>query len=151
MFHFSLQTALDVRERQEKIKMKELAETLSVEQEIQGRINYIHESLKKSETSLDRQKEEGKLDLDQMKYLFAFKSRMDIALTQLDNSMTEANAETSKRRDSLVEASRAKKTLEIIKDKEKKRTLVKIARIERMEMDEIAGNLFNNRRENFEN
>ena len=147
MFHFSLHTALDVRERQEKIKMKELAETLSIEQEIQGKIDYIHQSLNKSETSLNRQKDEGKLDIDQMKYLFAFKSRMDIALVELNNSMTEAYVETRKRRDALVEASRAKKTLEILKEKEKKRVLAKIAHRERIEMDEIAGILCNNPRE----
>lgn len=151
MFHFSLQTALDVREQQEKVKMKELAETLSAEQKIRVRIDDIQQNLIESERRLDQQKSEEKFNINILKYHFGFKTRMDLVLTGLDLSLKEAQIETNKKRHLLVEASRTKKTLEILKEKEKKRILAKIARQEQIEMDEIAGNFFNSTRKSVEN
>lgn len=151
MYHFSLQTALDVRERQEKVKMKELAETLREEQKFRDRIGNIQQNLIESERRLDQQKSEGKFNIDLLKYHFSFKTRMDLVLTDLDKSLVEAQVETSKKRNLLVEASRTKKTMEILKEKEKKRVLAKIVRMEQIEMDEIAGNFFNSNRGLVEN
>ena len=54
MFNFSLQTALTVRERKEKIRMKDLAVKLAVEQEIQNKITQLHEKINKISADNER-------------------------------------------------------------------------------------------------
>lgn len=141
MFRFSLQTALDVRSRQEKIKMKELAEKLTIEREIQQRIEDVNVSLLQADDNLNAMKQSGGVMIEQMKFLSHFKARMKVVQAKNHVQLTSIKAEVSKKQQALIEASRAKKTLEILRDKEEKRFLEKITSIERKSMDEIAGNL----------
>ena len=142
MFQFSLQTALNVRSRQEKIKMKELAEKLAVEQRIINQINKINNDTKIADQKLNQTKETRVFTIDQMMFLSHFKARMKIVLGQHHQQLKTAKQEVAEKQQALIEASRAKKTLEILKEKEMKKYLEKFARIERKNMDEIAGNLF---------
>jgi flagellar export protein FliJ len=77
-----------------------------------------------------------------MVFLGKFKARMRVVLAEQHRRLDIARKETREKQQSLVEASRAKKTLQILKDNEIKKQLEKITRIERKNMDEIAGNLF---------
>ncbi len=142
MFRFSLQTALDVRSRQEKIKMKELAEKLAAERSIQNRIVQIKENTRKAELDLNTNKQERHFTIDQMKFFSRFKGRMTVVLADCFGQLETAKKEVSEQQQNLIEASRAKKTLEILKEKEQKKYLAKISTLERKNLDEIAGNMF---------
>ena len=142
MFKFSLQTALDVRSRQEKMKMKDLAEKLAVEQTIVNRIEQITLSTQKAENELDSAKESRFMDINQMIFLTDFKSRMKVVLAKTNEDLQSAKKEVEEKQLALISASKARKTIEILRDKEEKRYLEKITRIDKKNMDEIAGNLF---------
>ena len=142
MFKFSLQTALDVRSRQEKMRMKDLAEKLAVEQTIVTNIERIKANTKNAENELDTAKESRFMNIKQMIFLTDFKNRMKVVLIQTHQQLQAARKEVEEKQLALIEASKARKTIEILKEKEEKRYLEKISRIEKKNMDEIAGNLF---------
>jgi flagellar FliJ protein len=142
MFKFSLQAALDVRERQEKVKMKELAEALSIRQDIVNEIDTIHENSQVADQNLDNMKHSQSFNLEQMRFLSRFKARMKVVLADCHQRLEEAEVVVAKKQQLLIEASKARKTIEILKEKELKRFKEKITRLERKSMDEIAGNLF---------
>ena len=142
MFKFSLQIALNVRARQEKMKMKELAEKLAVEQNITNLINEIRENTQNAEAGMNRAKQNQMFTIRQLKSLSGFKGRMKYTLSLRKKELEEAKKEVAEKQQALIEASKLKKTLEILKEKEEKRYLEKISTIERKHMDEIAGNQF---------
>lgn len=142
MFKFSLQVALDVRVRQEKVKMKEMAEALATEKGIVDEINRIHSDTDQADANLDEMKRSAAFDLEQMRFLSRFKARMKVVLAGNLQKLSEAQKIVAEKQQELIEASKARKTLEILKEKEVKRFREKISRIERKSMDEIAGNMF---------
>lgn len=147
MFKFSLQMALDVRSRQEKVKMKNLAEALAHEQRVQGEIQTIHDNTDRADLELNDMKRSNVTSINQMKFLSRFKARMKVVLAEKHKMLLDAQNVVDEKQKELIEASKARKTLEILKEKELKRFMEKITRIENKNMDEIAGNLFirNNR------
>ena len=142
MFQFSLQSALNVRSRQEKIKMKEMAEALTSEKSIVDDINHIHEETEKADFNLDEMKKSAVFDVNQVRFLFSFKQRMTVVLADCHIKLNAAREIVAEKQKELIEASKARKTLEILKEKEEKRYKEKISRMERKSMDEIAGNMF---------
>ncbi len=142
MFKFSLQTALDVRSRQEKIKMKNLAEALAVEQNILNNIKKINQNTLDADLKLNQMKKSNITSINQMKFLSQFKDRMKVVLANEEKSLSNARVVVAEKQKDLIEASKARKTLEILKEKEIKRFQEKIAKIEQKSMDEIAGNHF---------
>ena len=142
MFQFSLQTALDVRERQEKIRMKDFADKLAIEQRIQDQIDGIQKRMAEVEQNMNSSKVRGDVRVDQFRFLTSFKDKAKLDLAEKNQQLRLAKAETKIKQEILIEASRARKMLEILKEKEMKRLREKIARRELKFMDEIAGNHF---------
>jgi len=142
MFRFSLQTALNVRGRQEKMKMKELAEKLAVEHDIVNQINKISDDTRGADFGMNQAKQSRSFTIRELKSLSGFKGRMKHLLTLRHRELEEAKKEVLEKQQELIEASKLKKTLEILKEKEEKRYLEKISTIQRKNMDEIAGNQF---------
>lgn len=142
MFQFSLQVALDVRSRQEKLKMKELAEALAFKQGIVSEIETIHTNTRRADQDMNQMKQSTQVNLEQMRFLSHFKSRMQVVLADCRQRLSKAEKHVANKQSELIQASKARKTLEILKEKELKRFKEKITRIERKSMDEIAGNLY---------
>ena len=142
MFRFSLQTALNVRARQEKMRMKDLAEKLAVEQDILNQINTIHDNTVSAESGMNQAKQARSFTIRELKSLSGFKGRMKHTLALRHQELEEAKKEVHEKQQALIEASKLKRTLEILRDKEEKRYLEKISAIQRKNMDEIAGNQF---------
>lgn len=131
-----------MRVRQEKVKMKEMAEALAIEKGIVDEINRIHSDTDQADANLDEMKRSAAFDLEQMRFLSRFKARMKVVLAGNLQKLSEAQKIVAEKQQELIEASKARKTLEILKEKEVKRFREKISRIERKSMDEIAGNMF---------
>jgi flagellar FliJ protein len=142
MFKFTLQIALDVRSRQEKVKMKELAEAVAVEQGILNEIDSIHANVRQADSNLNAMKRSDFFNLEQMRFLSRFKSHMKIVMTDCQKRLATSKIKVSEKQKELINAAKARKTLEILKEKEQKRFMEKITRIERKSMDEFAGNMF---------
>ena len=142
MFKFSLQTALDIRERLEKVKQKELAEKLAREQQVKDAIQTIHQNVQSADQGLNQSKLGKNFTIHQMKMLSNFKNRMDVKLQQHSKELDEAQKEVAKKQQKLIEASRDRKTLDILKEKEFKKKLEKQTMLDRKNMDEVALNIF---------
>ncbi len=142
MFRFSLQTALNVRGRQEKMKMKELAEKLAVEHNIVNQINKINDDNRGADLGMNQAKQSRSFTIRELKALSGFKGRMKHLLALRNRELEDAKKAVLEKQQELIEASKLKKTLEILKEKEEKRYLEKISAIQRKNMDEIAGNQF---------
>ena len=142
MFRFSIQTALDVRLKQEKIKLKELAEKIAIEQSIKGKITEIEEQTAFAEHKMNVQKSDRLCTVTQLQCLTRFKKRKKFELADTLQQLKLAQKSVAEKQAGLIQASRARKTLEILRDKEERRFLEKCARYERKELDEIAGNQF---------
>ncbi|MDH5560120.1 MAG: flagellar export protein FliJ [Deltaproteobacteria bacterium] len=142
MFRFSLETALSVRKKQEKIKMKELAEKLSIEHNILNRISQIKDHVWKAEDKSNESKMSKSFTIDQLRHLSYYKDKMKVELGFCGQELIKAKKEVEEKQQALIQASKARKTIEILRDKEFKRYLAKISHDERVAMDEIAGNLF---------
>jgi flagellar export protein FliJ len=148
MYKFSLQIALNVRARQEKMKMKDLAEKLAVEHGIQNQINKIHEDTQNAESGMNQAKQAQTFTIRQLKSLSGFKGRMKYTLALRTQELEAAKKEVAEKQQALIEASKLKRTLEILKEKEEKKYLEKISTMQRKNMDEIAGNQFALKRRN---
>ena len=151
MFQFSLETALNVRARQEKVKMKEMAEKLAIRQKIVDHMEQLDSGLATQVQELDHKKRAGEISITDLKNQEAFKSYVKTKLGGLNIDLNEADALVEEKRQALVDASRKRKTLEILEEREKKRYEAKLARSERMLMDEVASNLhYKNQKLNLE-
>lgn len=139
MFRFSLQSVLEVRERMERMKQKEYAEALLARQRLEQRIATNEESLVLSSTSMDSVRRENPNPFAlQMhgNYRQRLKNEIGIIQTQI----REQGQTVLAKRDALVEARRGHRSLELLRDKEKKRYDQENARLERLELDEISTN-----------
>ena len=142
MFKFSLQTALDVRARQEKIRMKELAEKIAVQQSIQTEIDGIHNNLTTQDGQQDESKKAGRIDIMQMRMMQNFKNKSKLDLGKLGDKIEFAGQEVEEKRQNLVDASRLRKTLEILREKEKTKYIKWIGGLEQEMLDEVGGNIY---------
>lgn len=142
MFKFSLQTALDIRQRVEKVKQKELAEKLAQEQQVKHMIQSIHQNINSADASVNQSKVGKNFTIHQMKLLSNFKNRMGLKLEQCSKELEFAQKEVAEKQVSLIEASKGRKTLEILKEKEFQKQLEKEKMLEQKNMDEVALNIF---------
>ena len=122
--------------------MKEMAEALAFEKVITDDINRIHEETERADNDLDKMKRSEYFNIDQMRFLYSFKTRMKVVLADCHNRLAVAREKGSEKQKELIEASKKRKTMEILKEKEEKGFKEKISRIEKKNMDEIAGNMF---------
>ncbi|OGH00082.1 MAG: flagellar export protein FliJ [Candidatus Lambdaproteobacteria bacterium RIFOXYD1_FULL_56_27] len=142
MFQFSMQTALDVRAKQEKVKMKEMALALSLQQRLESQIEEIDQAVTHSDRNFGLAKKAGTFTILDFKMVDGFRQKKALDRGLLVAKHKEAAAFTEKRRLELVEASKKRKTLEILRDRELARFTAKMARLEREFSDETASNQF---------
>ena len=139
MFLFRLQSVLEVRERMARLKQKEFAEVLSRHQVLEAQIERNEGDLARASAKVDDIKRSSAsiLPLE----LFAnFQRRIKGDMARIREQMREQAQELEARRRSLVEAKRAQRSLEILRDKARVRYEDALSRHERAIMDEVASN-----------
>ncbi|MGK0288880.1 MAG: flagellar export protein FliJ [bacterium] len=142
MYKFSLQTVLELRERQEKLKMKEFAQVIEAERQVQEKIDEIYQRLKQEDKLLNQQKIQGSFSIDYLSFASHFKKKMKDDLETWNNRLQEAKKYVEEKRQELADASKLKKALEILKEKKEKQYWQKIHKHEQVQMDEAGSNLF---------
>lgn len=142
MFKFSLQSVLDLRERNEQIKMKEFGEAASAAQAIKDEIEQIKQKLVESDQKLNRDKRQGRFSIDHLRMAEAFRDRMKLAILKCEEELVEAEKLVTEKRGELIEATKSRKMLETLKEKESKSYWAKIAKREQAQMDEFAQQQF---------
>jgi flagellar export protein FliJ len=141
MFTFSLQTVLEVRERLEKIKYKEFSGHLFERHRIHGEIESRKAQIARAGKNADQVKRESPTAVPLQLYN-QFRERLSSEIEVLANQLREQEQALEEKRKELVEARRAHRALEILRDKERERYERALTRQERAVMDEIASNYY---------
>ena len=122
--------------------MKELAEKVAVEQGIRDDIAAIEKRVETAERNVNSKKSARLFHVSELRHLNSFKSKKKLELAELFQQLKSIRKEVAERQNVLIRASRARKTLEILRNREERKFLEENARYERKNMDEIAGNQF---------
>ena len=139
MPRFSLETALKVRTRLEKFYQKALADEVQEEQKYKEKLELMSSALDVHTKDLDDAKENG-LTISQLILGGHFKQRIDQQMELIEYQMKEQQEVVDLKRHELMLATQKKRVLEILKDKENKKYIDEMERLERLEADEIAQN-----------
>ena len=139
MPRFSLETALKVRKRLEKFYQKALADEVHSEQQYKEKLEIMSSTLETHNKDLDDAKEKG-LTISQLILGGHFQKRIEQQIELVEYQLKEQKEVVDLKRHELTLATQKKRVLEILKDKENKKYLDEIERLERVEADEIAQN-----------
>ena len=136
---FSLETALKVRKRLEKFYQKALADEVQAEQQYNEKLELMSSALDAHNKDLDDAKEKG-LTISQLILGGNFQQRIEQQMELIGYQLKEQQEVVDLKRHELTLASQKKRVLEILKDKENKKYIDEMERLERLEADEIAQN-----------
>ena len=139
MPRFSLETALKVRKRLEKFYQKALADEVQAEQQYKENLELMSSALDVHTKDLDDAKENG-LTISQLILGGHFKQRIEQQMELVEYQLKEQREVVDLKRHELTLATQKKRVLEILKDKENKKYIDEMERLERLEADEIAQN-----------
>ena len=139
MHRFSLETALKVRKRLEKFYQKALADEVQAEQQYKEKLELMSSTLDMHNQDLDDAKENG-LTISQLILGGHFQQRIEQQMELTEYQLKEQQEVVDLKRHELTLATQKKRVLEILKDKENKKYIIEMERLERLEADEIAQN-----------
>ena len=139
MPRFSLETALKVRKRLEKFYQKALADEVQAEQQYKKKLELMSSALDVHNKDLDDAKENG-LTISQLILGGNFQQRIEQQMELIEYQLKEQQEVVDLKRHELTLATQKKRVLEILKDKENKKYIDEMERLERLEADEIAQN-----------
>lgn len=139
MPRFTLETALKVRKRLEKFYQKALADEVQAEQQYKEKLELISSALDVHNKDLDDAKENG-LTISQLILGGHFQQRIEQQMELIGYQLKEQQEVVDLKRHELTLATQKKRVLEILKDKENKKYIDEMERLERLEADEIAQN-----------
>ena len=139
MSRFSLETALKVRKRLEKFYQKALADEVKAEQQYNEKLELMSSALDVHNKDLDDAKE-NELSISQLILGGQFQQRIEQQMELIEYQLKEQQEVVDLKRHELTLATQKKRVLEILKDKENKKYINEMERLERLEADEIAQN-----------
>lgn len=139
MPRFSLETALKVRKRLEKFYQKALADEVQAEQQYKEKLELMNSAIDVHNKDLDDAKENG-LTISQLILGGHFQQRIEQQMELTEYQLKEQQEVVDLKRHELTLATQKKRVLEILKDKENKKYIDEMERLERLEADEIAQN-----------
>ncbi|SVB62430.1 uncharacterized protein METZ01_LOCUS215284 [marine metagenome] len=139
MPRFTLETALKVRKRLEKFYQKALADEVQAEQQYKEKLELMSSALDVHNKDLDDAKENG-LTISQLILGGHFQQRIEQQMELIGYQLKEQQEVVDLKRHELTLATQKKRVLEILKDKENKKYIDEMERLERLEADEIAQN-----------
>ena len=139
MPRFSLETALKVRKRLEKFYQKALADEVQAEQQYKEKLELMNSAIDVHNKDLDDAKENG-LTISQLILGGHFQQRIEQQMELIGYQLKEQQEVVDLKRHELTLATQKKRVLEILKDKENKKYIDEMERLERLEADEIAQN-----------
>ena len=139
MPRFSLETALKVRKRLEKFYQKALADEVQAVQQYKEKLELMSSALDVHNKDLDDAKENG-LTISQLILGGHFQQRIEQQMELIGYQLKEQQEVVDLKRHELTLATQKKRVLEILKDKENKKYIDEMERLERLEADEIAQN-----------
>lgn len=141
MFRFRLESVLKVRERMARIRQKEFSEVMARQQVLDARILAHQQSLTRA-ADFTNQARRGSVTVFTLEMFNNYQRRLKGEIELLADQKREEAQELEAKRNTLVEAKRAQRTLEILREKAQRRHQQEMNRRERLIMDEVARNYF---------
>lgn len=139
MFRFRLQHVLEIRERLERIKQKDYSLALLEAQKIEDGITQRHQDIKRSGEHMDALRQSSPTAAPLMFHV-NYRKRLEGEIDRMTEQLREFQEVLEARRKELVEARRARRTMEILRDKAQARHEQRMMRVELADMDEVAAN-----------
>ena len=139
MPRFSLETALKVRKRLEKFYQKALADEIQAEHQYKEKLGLMNSALDVHNKDLDDAKEKG-LTISKLILGGHFQQGIKQQMELIEYQLKEQQEVLDLKRHELTLATQKKRVLEILMDKENKKYIDEMERLERLETDEIAQN-----------
>jgi flagellar export protein FliJ len=144
MFRFKLQHVLDVRERLERLKQKEYSLALMEAQRLEHEIALRHQNMVRSGEHMDALRRSTPSPYP-LQLHNQYRKRLGGEIQVLQQQLREQDQVLEARRRELVESRRARRTMEILREKAHTRYEERQSRRERAEMDEVAANYHTSR------
>ena len=136
---FRFETLLQIHKNKENLLQKELGVILTHKQTQQNRQDFLKNTRAKKINQVNqRMTQETTIDTHFLYDMF-FKGN-SIQNNRQKKIISEINTRTEAKREELVEASRKRRTMEILKERDLKQYKIKLAKMETETMDEIASN-----------
>ena len=136
---FRFETLLKVHKNRENLLQKQLGDILAHKQKQQNRQDLLKDARKNEIKQVNQRMTQNTTIDTHFLYDMFFKGN------SLQNSLqktiiSEINTRADAKREELVEASRKRRTMEILKERDLKQYKIKLAKMETETMDEIASN-----------
>lgn len=116
-FVFKLEPLLDYRKRLEEISLKEFAVVLKTLDEEEGKLSLLNEMCKKSFDDLDRLKEEGASSAEDFNMHYSYIAGLKLHIKGQEAIIKTVRTDFEAKRNDLIEASKRKKVVETIKER----------------------------------
>ncbi len=137
-FQFKLEPLLEYRKRLEDIVNKEFHEATMRLDEEERKLLDLKETYNRYSEEIDRLKEEGTTG-DEINLHYSYLSHVKDYIKEQENIIRRFKEELEDKRKRLIEATRNRKVVEIMKERSLKSYMTIARRLEQKQMDEIAG------------
>ena len=136
---FRFETLLKVHKNRENLLQKELGEILAHKQKQQNRQDFLKDA-RKNEIKLVNQRMTKDTSINTYVLYNKFFDGNYLQNNRQETIISEIDTRAEAKREELVEASRKRRTMEILKDRDLEQYRSKLAKLETESMDEIASN-----------
>ncbi len=136
-FVFKLEPLLEYRKRMEELFRRDFLEAGRMLEEEEGKLETLRDAYQKSVYELDRLKEEGG-GTTELNLHYNYINSLKHYIEEQKKIVNELRAAYELKRKELVESSKAKKTVELVKERSLESYRVEANRAEQKDTDEIA-------------
>lgn len=137
-FKFRLQTVLEMREREEEVAARELAEAMRILEAEKTKLHELRMLEADALAEYHRMQGEGRLDLQAIQWFQAYSMRLASSIREQAQVVEAADHEAEKRRAALMQAAQAKQVLQKLKEQAKADHQKAMDAEEAKQLDEIA-------------
>ena len=136
---FRFETLLKVHKNRENLLQKQLGDILAHKQKQQNRQDLLKDARKNEINQVNQRMTQNTTIDTHFLYDMFFKGNY-LQNNHQKKIISEINTRAEAKREELVEASRKRRTMEILKERDLKQYKIKLAKMETETMDEIASN-----------
>ena len=136
---FRFETLLKVHKNRENLLQKELGDILAHKQKQQNRQDFLKNTRKNKINQVNQRMTQDTTINTHFLYDMFFKGNY-LQNNRQETIISEIDTRAEAKREELVEASRKRRTMEILKDRDLEQYRSKLAKMETESMDEIASN-----------
>ena len=137
-FQFKLEPALKHRKYKEEIKKKELADIFREMKEAQDFFKSLEEDLAKTLVSIEREESIKILDIEKIILFESYMIHLKRLMEQTTGKIAEIQLRVDRKRLEFIEASKAKRVLDRLKEKQYFKYMKEMDTLEQKDIDEMA-------------